>query len=52
MARMMYCTAVRRRGDTFSSRPNIGCQAWSVRLGLQERAAELDSKLTLVLSGR
>jgi hypothetical protein len=44
MARMMYCTAVRRRGDTFSSRPNIGCQALGVRL-LQPNAG-LDSALT------
>src|SRR5215469_11370303 len=31
MPRIMYCAAVRRMGDTFSSRPNIGSQ-WPVAM--------------------
>jgi hypothetical protein len=33
MPRIMYCTAVRRIGETFSSRPNISIEA---QLGIEE----------------
>src|ERR1700733_5036110 len=44
MPRMTYCAAVRRIGDTFSSRPNIWLPAFGFRL--PARNAHLDQKST------
>src|SRR5262249_23093688 len=48
MTRMMYCTAVRRSGDTFSSRPNI--TRHQERLGA--RPLILSGEVTLILTPR
>src|SRR5882672_2642428 len=46
---MMYCAAVRRMADTFSSRPNISCQ-WPVASCQLRPGGALGRNLSLVLT--